>query len=364
MTRYAIDPHRNQLVQVVSTPRGDIAADIASLPAITDERRHHKLATALTELSSALWRSYTDPASAAMDDLSVNSEGERREGEREAFDGVLPALRNPNPSECQSYVRTVEAAHQVGRLLQQIGSTDFTDMIAAEVDDEIRAVERAEAGDLTGRAAQAVLLSRASASPTQVAAALELLDADPFGSRELLEHVDPTSASVAAAVWLLAAAHVAARLSGTAPESIIMEADDIEALPIETPTEVLGRLTAGDAPYEIVSDLIRIAMAVGDGHAVAPQREPVMFPLHDTDSDGRTQLTYLDPRRPAPDLLEDLLAGIHGAFLVWSEYTDEDDDEPDEDADDHAWDSYTKRRRTTFAAHMRQLVHDTGLASP
>jgi hypothetical protein len=31
------------------------------------------------------------------------------------------------------------------------------------------------------------------------------------------------------------------------------------------------------------------------------------------------RLTPLDPHRPAPDLLEDLLWGIRGAFLLWQE---------------------------------------------
>jgi hypothetical protein len=31
------------------------------------------------------------------------------------------------------------------------------------------------------------------------------------------------------------------------------------------------------------------------------------------------RLTPLDPRRPAPDMLEDLLTGIEGCFLLWQE---------------------------------------------
>lgn len=360
MTRYAVDLDRGYLVRVLSAPVGETVSDVARLEAMSDDQSGHEVAVALTELSSALWRSYTDPASAAMDDLALNSEGERREGERDAFGDVLRALRNPNHVDFQSYIRTEEAAHSLGRVLQQIASTGFADVVAQEVEEEIRAVERAESGDLTGRAAQAVLLTRAAASPTQVAAALRLLDSDPFGPRALREQVDPTSASVASALWLLASAQVASQLSGTSPQSVLLEADDIEALPIETPTEVLGRLTRGDDPYEVVGDLIRVAMAVADGHAIAPQQEPAMFPLHDTDSDGRVRLTFLDPRRPAPELLEDLLAGIHGAFLVWAEYDDSGDEMPGEEAPAAAWEAYTVRRREDFARQVRPLVKTRG----
>jgi|SRR5450755_1732579 hypothetical protein len=51
--------------------------------------------------------------------------------------------------------------------------------------------------------------------------------------------------------------------------------------------------------------------------------------------------TPLDPARPALDLLEDLLSGIRGCWLVFTEYArvppsgDEEDDELPEDSDDN-----------------------------
>jgi hypothetical protein len=47
------------------------------------------------------------------------------------------------------------------------------------------------------------------------------------------------------------------------------------------------------------------------------------------------RLTPLDPRRPAPDLLEDLLTAIDGCFLVWRESADLVGEEPG-DPDDPA----------------------------
>jgi hypothetical protein len=105
-----------------------------------------------------------------------------------AFAKVLPALSKPNLPQngtvLISYIPVEESAHRVGRALHGISSADLTDQVAAEVKVELEAVEQAELGDLSGRARQAVALTRADASPTQVAAADRLLYADPLGSQE------------------------------------------------------------------------------------------------------------------------------------------------------------------------------------
>ncbi|MEY9935422.1 hypothetical protein ABH926_010104 [Catenulispora sp. GP43] len=63
-----------------------------------------------------------------------------------------------------------------------------------DVTAEIEAIERSELGDLSGRTAQAVKLSRTSASPARVAAADALLRAGLLGGIGLFTTVDPTSA--------------------------------------------------------------------------------------------------------------------------------------------------------------------------
>lgn len=37
---------------------------------------------------------------------------------------------------------------------------------------------------------------------------------------------------------------------------------------------------------------------------------------------GSLRITPLDPSRPAPDLLEDLVSGIHGCWLIYQEYAE------------------------------------------
>src|SRR5205823_5514820 len=132
-----------------------------------------------------------------------------------------------------------------------------------EVQVEIDAVTRAELGDLSGRAVQAVALDRLDVSPVQVAAADELLRADPLGAALLAVAVDPAAACVAAAHWLAAAAVVADAAENT-PGAVFMEADDIQPVSIEVPALVVERIVEEDlSPRGVVLDLLRSAVAAG-----------------------------------------------------------------------------------------------------
>ncbi|WP_433722631.1 hypothetical protein ACQP0C_22090 [Nocardia sp. CA-129566] len=334
MTRYAFDADRNALVAIWATGRGDLATTVAQLPPINPDQAT-SLASNLTTLSRFQWRTYTHPASAAGDPDVPNSEAWRRAEERRNFKEVEAGIRTPNlPTEhglIVSYSGVVESAHRVGRTLHGIDDSALRDTIAAEVRTEQAAIESAELGDLSGRARQAVELSRPDVSPAQVQAADELLRADPLGTIELFTELDPASASVAAAHWLYAAAEVAGELAGVATADVVVEADDIEALQVETPTLVLERLTAGETPTEIVVDLIAEAMAVSEGHVPAPwavvaRVAEIEEQARKFDLDGATRsalldefrISRLDPTRPALDLLEDLLDGIRGCLLLYA----------------------------------------------
>ncbi|MFG2731541.1 hypothetical protein [Streptomyces canus] len=257
----------------------------------------------------------------------------------------------------------------MGRALHTIGDPQLVEDVAAEVAVELAAVEGAELGDLSGRSQQAVLLSREDASPVQVAAADQLLQHDPFGPDDLFRGIDPTAASVAAAHWLAAAAEVTGEASGLDPTSVVLEADNIEELPHESPTLVLGLINDGVSPYDAVTSLVRHAMQVTDGVLPDPTalREQ-LEDLHETlarhsgeEEPGLTdvalRLTPLDPQRPACDLLEDLLTGIHGCWLLHSEYENLDHDDSDdvEEWDDARAEMEQNRSRERFA----ELVRDT-----
>jgi hypothetical protein len=179
----------------------------------------------------------------------------------------------------------------------------------------------------------------------QVVAADQILQADPLGGESLFTEVDPTAAAVAAAHWLRAAAEVASDQSGIDATEVVRTADDIEALPYESPTFVLKALDAGATPRAVVTGLIRDAMMVAQGQipdlaalvARARQAERQADDLSAGPELGAElvvsiRATPLDPARPALDLLEDLLSGIRGCWLIFSEYTDL--DEGDDDGED------------------------------
>jgi hypothetical protein len=351
LTRYAIDTNRRNLVAVWGTGCGDVAATVADLPDDLQFEQALHLADSLTLLSEVLWRSYTQPATAA-DDLEENSEGWRRDQERQAFGAVQAALAAPNlPADgmlIQSYVRVEEAAHSIGRALHAIGDNGFAAAVAGDVDAELQAVERAELGDFTDRARQAVLLDRADASLAQVAAANAVFEENPFGSDRLFIDFDPTAAAVVAAHWLAAAADVVADRAELSPLDVVAEADNIEALPVEVPTLVLQRVAGGETVHHVVVSLVREAMSAAAGEL--PDLDAVLARVAEVEARAAQfgdradeirealmprRTTPLDPARPARDLLEDLLAGIRGCWLLWLDHGDEDDgDELDADMED------------------------------
>jgi hypothetical protein len=189
MTRYAVDETRGELVATWETGYGAVAVLVAPLAGRIEPQQRQALAAELSGLSEALWRCYTHPASAA-DGWEVNTEGWRRQGTRDGFSGVTGHLREPNLPDDQgnlivSYDPVVERAHRVGRCLRPATDADLTSAVIADVEAELDAVERAGLGDLSGRAVQAVQLTRQDASPVQVAAADQVLAKKPLGGDEL-----------------------------------------------------------------------------------------------------------------------------------------------------------------------------------
>ncbi|WP_446219984.1 hypothetical protein [Micromonospora sp. IBHARD004] len=376
MTRYAIDETRSELVATWDTGYGSVAIRVAPLAASIPRRQRLALAAELSGLSEALWRCYTHPASAA-DSLEINTEGWRREQTRNEFASVTANISKPNVPDGDgllmvSYDPVEEYAHRVGRCLHAAADAVLTAAVVADVEAEIAAVERAELGNLSGRSAQAVQLTRQDASPVQVAAANQILTDDPLGADELFLNLDPTSACVAAAHWLLAAAEVASEISGTAVTEIVVEADDIEALPHATPAAVLELMEIGLSPTDAVTGMIRYAMAVAEGEA--PDVDDIRDKLEEADEKAERyegndpeadtelmtiRLTTLDPGRPARDMLEDLLAGIRGCWLVYQEYAERpagpEDDVSDDKLQDEIDTAFRNEVRARAFAERRRL---------
>jgi hypothetical protein len=137
--------------------------------------------------------------------------------------------------------------------------------------------------------------------------------------------------------------------------------DSIEALPTATPTLVLELLEAGLRPLQVVTGLVGEAMLVADG--VAPdvawrveEAEPSAVKVAQPGPEGDDErLTPLDPRRPAPDLLENLRYAMHGCWQLFAEDLEEDDGADDHDADDGGEDPSTQAR-VAFVRAVRELA--------
>jgi hypothetical protein len=257
-----------------------------------------------------------------------------------------PPTLAPRPSRGTS---CTQVTHEPSRpAADAAADADLTTAVITDVEAELAAVERAELGDLSGRSVQAVQLTRQDASPVQVAAADQVLAQNPLGGNDLFLELDSTSACVAAAHWLQAAANVVAEISGIAATNVVMEADNIEALPHATPTAVLELMDLGMSPTAAVTGLIRDATIVADGEV--PDLDELRDKIEKAEANAerygrddpeaaaefrKIRLTTLDPRRPARDMLEDMLSGIRGCWLLYQEYAETPGDLADDDAMSH-----------------------------
>jgi hypothetical protein len=378
---YAVEPASCGLVAVWPAAVGHQVSTVAVLSSTVTEVQAGALSAESTRLSEAVWEAYVRPASATSDE----QERSRREYEREQFSGVAAAVRTPNlPDESGmmivSYSPVEESAHRLGRVLHEIADAALTDAVVAEVQVELDAVARAELGDLSGRAVQAVALDRLDASPVQVAAADAMLRADPLDPELLSAPVEPAAACVAAAHWL-AAADVAAEKAGNTPAGVFAEADDIQAVSLQVPSLAVEAITEQHAsPRQVVLGLLQGAVAATDGAiadlpAVVAERvalEDLLEELPEADRDRARAAepprnTLLDPRRPARDLLEHLLDGLNSCHVLYAEYAlgeadvGDDDDEPADDLDtdklaDERYAQHRKEIAMTFADLTRNAA--------
>lgn len=351
MSRYALSASGDLIVSW-PTASADPAVILAPPPGLPVDALA-RLAATLTILSEQLWRTYTHPASAVPED-GPNSEHARRQRHHTKIDTVPEILRAPHvPDEngniLSSYDRVEETAHHVGRALPALDNLSLAELVHHDVAQEVAAVRKAELGDLTGRAVQAVALTRPEASPAQIAEAHRALADDPLGSTELFERFEPTAAAVAAAHWLHTAAQLTADECGYDDlTTVSRDADDIEALPIQTPMVVVGRMAHGESAQSIVIELISEAQTAAEGLVPSPERLIAQLDqalaqasqyahTPEDEQDFRNEffnevrVCLLDPARPAQDLLEDLLAGIRACWLIYTDSSELGSDEADDD---------------------------------
>jgi hypothetical protein len=376
LSAYGFDPGSGAVT--VSWPTGAArrTAVVGVLPGQVDAGAADDLVMALDGLSEAMWDTYVHPAGQFGDPDEPNTEAWRWDGERKAFPDALAAVRHPQLPDhgmlMVSYCRVEESGHRVGRAVHALDlGEDFIAVITGEVQTEQAAIEAAESGELSGRAGQAVALSRVGASPTQVQVAWQALLTDPLGCHDdLLTRFEPSAAAIAAAGCLRCAARLAAQVSDEDWTDVLIEADNIEPLPVVTPTTVLALLDQGAGEREAVTRLLVEAHAVAEGELSDPEHlfrlVAQLQRLREAGVGGddlALRLTPLDPRRPARDLLEDLLTGIDGCFTLWREFQDDPAD-PDEDGDEEeslrAYQAWYDNAAREFCTAVTAAMHQTG----
>jgi hypothetical protein len=172
--------------------------------------------------------------------------------------------------------------------------------------------------------------------------------------------------------WLAAAAEVVADVCEMNPTDVVVEADNIEALPHESPTEILRLVELGTTPEAAVLGMVHGAMRAADGEI--PDLEELLTRLTEAtdqaDQYGQgdpellaellpSRLTPLDASRPARDLLEDLLSAIHGCFLLYREaraIDDTDHSDPDVELSEEQLQAAAIRDRAAFITAVRARV--------
>lgn len=302
MTTYAYDDSATQLFAVWGTGVGAVARPVARLHVRTPSREGVRLAKALSDVSEAAWVGYSDPELVALEPAEV-----------------LRAVRKPHQPRagllfCEGDP-LLESANEAGRWLVAVGSAGVTRAVLADLTEELDSVERALRGDLSGRARQAVELSRLDASPVQIVEADRLLYEVPMGSERLFTEVEPTAAAVAAAHWLQAAVDVTLAVTGWDDAAAVLEAADvIESFDVTTAQVVLDLLRLGNPPIAAVQCLVRTAMLAARGMILPGDPEPADDPADEA------RFTVLDPARPARSLLERLTRTIQTCSLVHTEH--------------------------------------------
>ena len=302
MTTYAYDTSTNHLVAVWDTGIGATARTVARLNARTGVTVAMNLAEALTRMSKSVWLSYSEPD---LVDLPVAA--------------ARRALRRPNlPQDDLLRIDdhpVVESAHRVGRELREVGSAGVSRAVIADVEQEMAAVEGAGRGDLTGRAQQAVMLTRVMPSPAQIAVADRLLHEVPMGSPRLYTEVEPSAAGIAAIHWFLSAVAVVARHADLSEADALAEAERVQYFDPAAPRTMLGIAASDDpdrTPLTIGRNLLQAAVLQSRGMVLAP---------HDPEPD-EPYFTVLDPSRPARCLLDGLVGAIQALGALYAAYVD------------------------------------------
>jgi hypothetical protein len=206
-----------------------------------------EVAANLEGLSESLWSSYAD----CTLDL---------EEARAGIHDMMAAPEWPQGGYVAAYFDPVhEYTARLARSVAACREAPVANAVAMEIERELDALARASLGDFSGRAGQATWRNRPDASPTQVAAAHEVLRRHAGGTEGIdgLSRLEPAAACAALIAWCVAAAEVYGRLARRPAGEAARAAAEVTALDAGMIDQVLhGVLSDGRQAVEVVADLL------------------------------------------------------------------------------------------------------------
>ncbi|MFI5937847.1 hypothetical protein [Actinoplanes sp. NPDC051494] len=343
MTRYAVDVQQRGLLRTWESRTERLAAVVLDLPSVYSIEDCHALAEALTSLSEGLWRAYARSGLELGDGAARGRK--RRLGNllvrtggaiRPSSAGTLTAVQLSAPEDRY----TVSLADRVAEAMSSLDDAELQELIIREVEEETAAVERADRGLFSGRAAQATLISRAFVLAPHLREAdvrfREQVFGDVWGSgllgssgsRELAD-LDPTAAAAAAVHWFKAAVDVLSEVSGKTSEDAVMTADDSQRTSAALLLSVVRLVDSGNTPQAVATLLVSRALQFAGSSALSVRaiQEQVDYAvnesIHGVDLDDvEVTLSPLDPKRPALNLLEAALDGIDACRAAYDLHID------------------------------------------
>lgn len=328
VTSYSVDVETGSLVRTWRT-RGDyLAAVVVQFPAESTNDQRRATAASLTRLAEGLWQAYARSGMPLNGRLVRGRRARLKELLGKVVGVVRPSMAGMPLKLTLEYEEVVDRAHAVQRSWKAFDDADVQEAIIREVEAEVDAIDRADKGVLTNRAAQATMISRAFVVSSQVRAVDDLLRKclidDPgwlslpdFRTLGLLDGFDPTAAAVAGMHWFNAAVDVVADSADTDAEEAVWRAHNQR----ETRVAVLqagvlsmkdGR-SAADTVVALVSDALAVSggliMNVQDIQGRVDVAARGYFGNADPD-DLKVPLLLLQMQDPAWELLQACLAGI------------------------------------------------------
>lgn len=327
MTKYG---YRTDTKEILAFWESALGANAVFVTKVTDIRLGERLAAALSMLSAEVWEMYCGTPGSTGDPEVPDTQAWRVRKAWKALEDLADTVRNPGREEDSGIRRSSTPANQVadtvGLMLHELGNRKVTEAVAGEVQAEVDGMLRADRGDFTGRARQAVSLTRLEVSPTQVEAAWQIIaNAETPWGNELFGVLDPTAACAAVADWLQGAVELAAERIGVSSDEVLEERI-FEDIPTRISGTVLDLLAEGMSSSQAVQFLVSDAVAVSRGDlpkdigALLVAAEMLRQSGGAMPTEGLPRLTHLDPSRPALDMLAELLVGIFGCFVVWAGY--------------------------------------------